>query len=118
MLRKLFNRRKHTRYIAAQDTYIIFQHKSEKEKILPIVEISEGGCRFTYNRDEYDPEKICFVTLMTGDAVFLDTIKISTISDKPASGPYIKRGVVFRPQNTLEIKRLKRFIEKVSLCKA
>lgn len=118
MLRKLFNRRKHARFVAVQDTYIIFQHKFDNEKKLPVVEISETGCKFTYRSDEYDPESDCFVALMTGNTVFLNRIRIYTVSDKPAAGPYKNRVVAFRPQNSLEAKRLQKFMEKASLCKA
>jgi len=86
--------------------------------MLPIAKISEGGCEFFYQGDESDLEKVCFVALMSGNDVYLDRLKISTVSDYPTSGPYKKRSVAFRPGNSLEKERLKRFILKVSICKA
>ncbi len=118
MWRKLFNRRKHPRFVATQDTFIIFQHNTQHERVLPIVEISEGGCAFIYEEKEKDLEKSCFVALMSGDDTYLEQIKISSVSDTPASKSFIKRSVVFRPQGSLDSKRLKRFIEKVSICKS
>lgn len=118
MWRKLFNRRKHSRFVAAQHTYIVFQHNTGNERILPIAKISEGGCEFFYQGDENDLEKVCFVALMSGNDVYLDRIKISTVSDKPASGSYKQRSVAFRPESRLDKERLKRFIAKVSICKS
>lgn len=117
MWRKLFNRRKHPRFVAAQNTYIIFGYNSENEKILPIVEISEGGCQFVYPGDESVPEQACYVALMSDQEICLERIKISTVSDMPAVGSYKKRGVAFKPESTLDIKRIVRLIRKASLCK-
>ena len=117
MWRKLFNRRKHPRFVAAQNTYIVFQQNTQNERKLPIVKISEEGCEFIYQGDEEDLEKVCDVALMSDNDIYLDRIKISTISNKLASGPYKKRSVVFRPQGSLEKEKLKRFIAKVSVCK-
>jgi hypothetical protein len=118
MLRKLFNRRKHTRYVAEQKTYIVYVVPySGKEKKIQIIDISEGGCGFIYHGDERDLDKVGQVDLMSDNVPYLERVKIAVVNDQPASGEYRRRGVEFKWLGTLDKLNLKSFIQKVTLCK-
>lgn len=117
MLRKLFNRRKHPRFFADQKTFVVFQPGTQGEKILQILDISEGGCGFIYQGNEGDLEKSGLIAIMSGRETYFDQINISTVSDLNASGPFRRRGVEFKWLGTLDKKRLNNFIKKVSICK-
>ena len=116
MLRKLFSRRSHPRYLAEQKTYLVFQPSTSKEKKFQVIDISEGGCAFIYHGDEKDIEKVSFVSLMRNNDPQIERINITTANDQPASGPFRRRGVEFRWLGLLDEKKLRDFIKKVSIC--
>jgi len=118
MFRKLFNRRKHPRFVAEQNAFLVFfQPYSNNAKKMQIIDISEGGCGFIYHGDEKDLDKISVADLMSDNVPHLEQIKIAVVNDQPAEGPFRRRGVAFKWLGSLDRKKLKEFIEKISICK-
>jgi c-di-GMP-binding flagellar brake protein YcgR len=117
MLRKIFNRRKHPRFFADQKTYLVVQPSTRSEKKLQILDISEGGCGFVYYGNEEDLESSSIIALMCNKDTYFEQIKISTVSDQPASGPFRRRGVEFKWLGSLDKKKMNSFIKRISICK-
>lgn len=117
MLRKIFTRRKHSRYHAKEKTFIVFQPFTPDERRLQIIDISEGGCAFIYTGEERDLESICHVNLMGNKSHHVEGIQLSKVRDQHISGPFRKRGVEFQWLGAFDRDRLKKFIDQVSLCK-
>lgn len=117
MLRKLFNRRKHPRFVVEPKTYIVFGANTSGEKKMQIIDISEGGCGFVYHGDEKDLNEMCLASLTKDNVPPVEQVKVATASDQPASGPYRRRGVEFKWLGLFDKTKLKKFIEKVSLSK-
>jgi len=115
LLRKIFSRRKHQRFLVEEKTYLVFQPNTSNEKKLQILDISEGGCGFIYQGDEKDLENMSFVTLTNDGIPYMERIKISKVNDNPTSGPYRRRGVEFKWLGTFDKEKLKRFIQTVSI---
>jgi len=116
MLRKIFNRRKHPRFFAEQNTFLVFQPCTTNEKKLQIHDISEGGCGFIYHGNDNDLEESDLIAIATKKYTLIEQVKISTVSDQPASGPFRRRGVEFKLGEP-DKRMLNSFIKKVSICK-
>ncbi len=117
MLRRIFTRRKHSRFHAKEKTFIVFQPFTPDEQKLQIIDISEGGCAFIYTGEEQDLEAIGQVSLMNDNLHQLDGINFSKVRDERLSGPFRRRGVEFKWLGSLDKEKLKKFICQVSLCK-
>lgn len=117
MLRKIFTRRKHSRYHAKEKTFIVFKPFTPDEQKLQIIDISEGGCAFIYTGEERDLEAIGQVNLMGNSSDIVDGLTFSKVRDEHLSGPFRKRSVEFRWLGSIDKDRLKRFVDHSSLCK-
>ena len=117
MLRKIFNRRKHPRFFAEQNTFLVIQPCTEHEKKLQIHDISEGGCGFLYHGNEKDLEIPDLIAIASKKYTCFEQIKILTVSDQPSSGPFRRRGIEFKWLGDPDKKMLSSFIKKVSICK-
>lgn len=117
MLRKIFSRRKHPRFHAKQKTYLVIQPYTPNEQKVQILDISDGGCGFIYTGDEKDLEEAGLVSLMSDSVPYIERINFSTVNDQPVSGPFRRRGVEFKWLGSMDKKKLKRFIQDVSLAK-
>jgi hypothetical protein len=118
MWRKLFNRRKGERFYVQEKTFIVFKANTKDEKLVRIIDISEGGCGFIYQGDEKELEKICNVDLSSDNNPHLNQINITTANDRPAVPPYRRRGVEFSWLGFVNEEKLRDFIKKVSTFKA
>jgi len=117
MLRKIFSRRKHSRYHAKEKTFIVFQPFTPDEQRLQIIDISEGGCAFIYTGEERDLEAMCQVNLMSDNLHHVEGLHLSKVRDQHVSGPFRRRGVEFQWLGALDKEKLKKFIDQVSLCR-
>lgn len=117
MLRRIFTRRKHSRFHAKEKTFIVFQPFTPDEQKLQIIDISQGGCAFIYTGEERDLEAIGQVCLMSDNLHQLAGINFSKVRDEHLSGPFRRRGVEFKWLGPLDNEKLKKFIDQVSLCK-
>lgn len=120
MLRKIFSRRKHSRYHTNEKTFIIFQPFTPDEQKLQIIDISEGGCAFIYTGEERDLEAMTRVNLMSEGLHqhnVVNGIHLSKVTDRRVSGPFRRRGVEFMWLGAMDREKLKKFIDEVSLCK-
>lgn len=118
MLRKIFTRRKHSRYHAKERTFIVFKPFTPDEQKLQIIDISEGGCAFIYTGEERDLEAIGQVNLACeSEEQLVDGLNFTKVRDEHLSGPFRKRSGEFRWLGTMDKGRLKKFVEQASLCK-
>lgn len=117
MLRKIFTRRKHSRFHAKEKTFIVFQPFTPDEQKLQIIDISEGGCAFIYTGEEQDLDAIGQVNLMCDNVHQVDSVTFSKVRDEHLSGPFRKRSVEFRWLGTVDKAKLKKFVEQAALCK-
>lgn len=114
-LNKIFNRRKHKRFTVSQKAYLVFQFNTSKEKKFQILDISEGGCAFIYHGDINYLDELNQISLMSDAVPELEQVRISNVSDQPASGPFRRRSVEFKWLGTLDKEKLKRFIHQISI---
>lgn len=116
MIRKMFSNRRNPRFHVKEHTFLVFQSNTKDEKRLQVIDISEGGCAFLYTGDEKDLQHVCYADLTSNNISYVERIKISAVSDIKHSGPVRRRGVEFTWMGLLDYRRLKQFIQRVSIC--
>lgn len=121
--RKLFNRRKHQRFMVRSGTVVIVTPETDTNRKMKVqvVDVSMGGAAFIYQGTAADLEKSGFLKICA-DTPDSESVKFSTASDSPAPGStatstlFRRRGVKFTWMGVLGKAELKDFIKEAGVC--
>ena len=120
--RRLFKHRKHQRYFAKSDTFVIISSgKGDGQQKVQLIDISHGGMAFIYQGSQSDLDKHGILKLLTKTPSGAE-INFDTVFDVPVSGnaqspeQLRQRGVEFKWMGSFALADLKDFINEIKLC--
>jgi len=113
-IRRLFAPRHHQRFMVQNDTIVILSPGTDNEQNAHVIDISEGGVAFVYHGSKEDLETSGILNMLTKNAS-LEKVNFETVSDKPATGSYRRRGVKFDWMGVLKQNDLKDFIKSIRI---
>lgn len=124
-LKKLFNRRRHKRYFVKDGTLVVVSpgNVENPEKVVQLVDISNGGMAFVYQGSPAEIEKSSLLQVVTQKPPYrTESIRFDTVSDEPVaedaqtSEQFRRRGVKFRWMGFFDETAFKNLIDEIKIC--
>ena len=119
LFRRLFKHRKHQRYSAKNDTFVIISSgKGNRQQKVQLIDISHGGMAFIYQGSQSDLDKSGILKLLTSET----EINFDKVYDFPVSGDaqspeqLRQRGAEFKWMGSFAMSDLIDLIEKIKIC--
>jgi c-di-GMP-binding flagellar brake protein YcgR len=124
-LKKLFNRRRHKRYFVKDGTLVVISpgNVENPEKVVQLIDISNGGMAFVYQGSPADIEKSSLLQVVTQQPPYrTESIRFDTVSDEPVaedaqtSEQFRRRGIKFRWMGFFDETAFKNLIDEIKIC--
>jgi hypothetical protein len=117
-IRKFFNHRQHQRYAVNTGTCVVIAHDKSGEKIVKLIDISDGGMAFICRDPLSDLDSSGIMKLFENSSysakIQFDTVSEVFAIDKELSPePFWRRSVKFEWLGSLEKETLKAFINQI-----
>ncbi len=123
-LKKFFNRRSHKRYFVKDGTLVVISpgNVENKEKVVQLIDISNGGMAFIYQGSPSEIERSSLLQVVTSKPPYRsESIKYDTVSDVPLSeetenpDQFRRRGVKFRWMGFFDENAFQKLIDEVKI---
>lgn len=117
LLRRVVKPRRHKRFHAIEGSFVVIGRTAEGKQRIQILDISEGGLAFVYQGPREDLDQEGELSLLAGDALYLDKVTYETVSDVTLSEipendeAFRRKGVQFKWLGVLDKAQLKEFIK-------